>query len=60
MSNEETPHESEHDSTVSIDRRSFIRTGIVGAAGIATAGAGMNAASVQTMPPEHNEDIHLS
>ncbi len=51
MSNEETPHETELQSTAGIDRRNFIKTGIVGAAGIAAVGAGMNTALAQPQAP---------
>ncbi len=51
MSNEDTPHETDNEQTADIDRRNFIKTGIVGAAGIAAAGAGMNAAVAQPTAP---------
>jgi 3-oxoacyl-[acyl-carrier protein] reductase len=51
MSNEDTPHETDNQQTADIDRRNFIKTGIVGAAGIAAVGAGVNAAVAQPTAP---------
>ena len=51
MNSEDTPHETDNEQTADIDRRNFIKTGFAGAAGIAAAGAGMNAAVAQPTAP---------
>jgi 3-oxoacyl-[acyl-carrier protein] reductase len=51
MSKEETSHETENQETPGVDRRNFIKTGFAGAAGIAAASAGMNAAQAAPVAP---------